>query len=393
MRILTVSQSPYNLTSTGKINSILLSSLYKDHEISSVVWDHNTSYYLPQEDNLYYYDSITDKKIEIVPISLQDNNKTQILFEHMKKFNPNIVVSIGDYFEINFISEIKKLYPNLFKWLGILTIYSLPINNDFIDSLSYLDEAILVNELSYNDFKNKFKLPNSCIKLGVEGQNITEPITNHLKMKIVASSKNTQQSNIAAFISSVGKLGQNHDIEAYLHTNVNNGDYDLIALKKEYDKNNVIKLPNEFVSFYDGIDHKEFINRLKNSDIIVDCSMSSCTGISVLEGMSVGCIPVCNSTNALLPIILSFDPKLRFLIKDYKFIGPKEGILKIVDENDIYTNLKILYNIWETNKKEFYRIKENSIKITETYKMENFIYNPRYQSHRWFHHDNSAIFY
>ena len=159
MKILTVGASPYVHTRGGRINSFLLSSLQQKHDVVSVVWHHDINYFIANEEGKYIYEK-DDKVISILyPIFYPKKDpfkekSTILLYEIIKQEKPDIVLSIGDIDETNFIHSIKQLID--FKWIGIFTIASSsnPVNPDRMDFLESVDFAIHTNKRAKEDWDN-----------------------------------------------------------------------------------------------------------------------------------------------------------------------------------------------------------------------------------------------
>ena len=70
----------------------------------------------------------------------------------MKQIQPQVVISIGDYHENYLTFHIKQMYPQLFKWVSVLAVCSLPINEKYKDSFDFADYVVLTNKESCNNF-------------------------------------------------------------------------------------------------------------------------------------------------------------------------------------------------------------------------------------------------
>ena len=129
MRILTISASPYLLSKLGRINSCLLKHFKNaGNEVSAACWYYDKSYFLADDDGKFYFD-LEDRVCQIHPIDYDVTKSVKQVYEIIKNFQPDVVLSIGDYFETDFIHAIKSIYPRLFKCsvkfsLGKHSIYS-----------------------------------------------------------------------------------------------------------------------------------------------------------------------------------------------------------------------------------------------------------------------------
>lgn len=366
MRILTVGNSPYNNTSDSAVHSDLLKSLKnKGHNVSAAVWHHVSSYYMFDEDEKYWFEDGEEKICELIVLPAE-TSKVNVLYEHMKVFQPDVVVSIGDYHEIDFVYAVKRMYPQLFKWLGVLTISSFPIKQAYKEALDYLDYAFCTSEEGLKSFQNltdvscelQHFFPHREI-LGDTGISDT--------FNVVACLKNSQQSNLGMFLIVASGICKDHaDIKFYIHTNVDDdGDYDLEYMRNKFDFPENLTFPDKFVSFYDGISQKELMRKFADADAFVDCSMTSATGLSAFEATLQGCIPLLSDTGAHIDLLKSVSLSEYTGLYPYyalsvvEFLGNKEGILNIVSQDELYRKIMKTYKLWKESPLYCVKLKTN----------------------------------
>lgn len=366
MRILTVGNSPYNNTSDSAIHADLLKSLKNEgHDVSAAVWHHVSSYYMFDEDEKYWFEDGEEKICELIVLPAEPS-KVNVLYEHMKVFQPDAVISIGDYHEIDFVYAVKRLYPQLFKWLGVLTISSLPIKQTHKEALDYLDYAFCTSRRGLESFQSLTDV--SCeLQHFFPNREILEDTGVSGTFNVVACLKNSQQSNLGTFLIVASGICKGHsDIKFYVHTNVDDdGDYDLEYMKSHLGFPDNLVFPDKFVSFYDGIPQKELMQKFADADVFVDCSMTSATGLSAFEAMLQGCIPLLSDTGAHVELLkfVQMDNHTGlypyFALDSVEFLGDKEGILNIVSQNELYRKIMKTYKLWKENPLHCMKLKTN----------------------------------
>ena len=104
----------------------------------------------------------------------------------------------------------------------------------------------------------------------------------------------------------------------------------------------------------------------------MDASVGSSTGISVLEGMANGCIPVVSKTNALSEIVGILPEKYQFFIDGLEYIGDNEEEFFIVDYKSVSRNIQKIFEIKRKNIKEFNEIKRICREVAEKYSKDKF---------------------
>lgn len=380
MKILTIGTSPYILARNGKINSDILRLLKEQgHTIMSAVCLYDEGYFLPNELGIHSYDYKDERICTLEPFIPHPEKSTPQIYEIMKKFQPDLVITIGDYKETDFVYAIKAMYPNLFKWLAILTVDCLWINPSHREALEYADFVVSTSEFGFVDISNLCNVKSKFIPYG-PNHDIFKPKT-VLKpafMRVVNIAKNTQSSNIGAFIKAMGKIQDifslsEDTLEGILHTNLYDpGDYNLNLLINRYKASNV-KLPEKFVSIQDGLTDDEMVDLYSGSHFYVDCSVKSATGLGMLEAMSCGCIPIGLDSGRIGEIISNLPKEFRYYVPYDTYIGTAEEELSIVSINGLVeTLMDIKQNIFNSPEK-MEEASLESIKVANLFSNKNFL--------------------
>jgi hypothetical protein len=138
-RVLIVTSSPFNNTKLGRMCSQLVSYFKENNALSIVAaWDHDTSWYLEDENGICWYEKDGEKVCPVYPIFNVGEGSSNQLYSLIKKFDIQTIVSIGDFYEIQFIYAIKALEKEKIEWINILNNGSVPINynkKEIIDSI------------------------------------------------------------------------------------------------------------------------------------------------------------------------------------------------------------------------------------------------------------------
>lgn len=331
MRILTVSPSPYLLTRNGRINKdIMLGAEKVGHQVESVVWHHDVQHFMATETGKHLFGNHT-----IYPFLGQKGELPAFLFETMKTSQPNVLISIGDYDDTDFVWSIKSLYPHLFKWVAII-----PTGTDFVHernrmALSYADHVIVTTESALRAFEG-INRNIELIPYGPCHETFYDLSVRPLEISALCMGKNVQSYNVPAFIKAVGQSG----IKGALHTNLDDGgDYDIRGLLKRFGAKN-LTLPNKYVSVREGLSNTQ-LNELYNSHhLIVDCSLQNATAITMLEAMSTGCLPVGMNVGAVGEVLSRMPAEFRFVVPHETFLGPKEEEFAIISTKELYLTLE-----------------------------------------------------
>ena len=378
MKILTVSASPYLLTKLGRMNSAVLIGLQNSgHEVSSAVWHHDISYFLPNEQGDYEFEK--DGKIicKIHPFSNIPNKNGPAIYDIIKDFEPELVISIGDYTDTDFIFSVKSLMPRQFKWISILTMNTIPVNERRKDAFKFIDYAAVTNQMSLQEVK---RISNVDVQLSPFGPNenfyhIDKSSTESEEFRVMNCSKNSQASSTAVFIKSVVDAHKIHPaIKGYLHSNISDrGDYDIDLLMDRFNAHDIIELPDNFTSLNDGISDEKLNIAYNKSDVIVDVSVRAATGLCLLEGMVTGCVPLVTNVGALGEIVGLLKDSKRFCVNSNMYIGQFEEYYEIVSPVSLTEKIIDLYKMKKNRPDDFHNCSMNAMNIAKLFSENSFV--------------------
>lgn len=364
MKILTIGASPYLLVRNGKINSDIIEKLVSEgHEVSSTVWHHDEGYFMPSDEGVHSYEKNGKILCTLFPFTPKTDEASPHIYELMKSVQPQLVITIGDYKDTNFIYAIKSMYPTLFKWIAVYTVDSKGISNINKDAFEYADYVVTTSEFGLKDISSFANIKGEFVPYGPNHEEFY--CENKQRDMILCSSRNAQTSNLPAFISSVSDL----ETKSYIHTNLYDpGDYNIDSLKNRYNANN-LSYTEDYCSVKEGISIDKLRGIYNQSHIIVDCSIKSATGLSLLEGMACGCIPVGPNYGRVGEIISKMPEGMQFYIPYNIFTGQNEEELAIVSSQELS---KIIRKIL-SDKELLEKASNESIKISSEFCNKKFL--------------------
>lgn len=364
-KVLIVTSSPFNNTKLGKMCSQLMCYLRsKGMMVAVAAWDHDTSWYVEDEEGVCWYEYQSQKVGPVYTVFNVGEGAATKLYDVIKKLQIDTVLSIGDFSEVEYIYAVKSLEKDNIEWINILNNGSVPINDNRSELIDSIDYHILLNEDSRRELI-RMGIPDkkySYLKYGSKFTN-EGPKPESDKFGIACVAKNSNQSNLGAFIravqffSSYYSVKQEDNFKVYLHTDLyDNGDYDIEYLLERYGVKDIVELPEEFIGVNDGISDQDLKDKLINYDLIIDCSCQSATGISVLDGMALGLIPVVSLVGALKEIAsninLTSEPSalgLPFIVNGNSFIAADEKEFYIISDVQLSLSMYNFYSSWKKN--------------------------------------------
>ncbi len=380
MNILVMSASPYILAKSGKIaSSILLDLKSKGHKVASIAFDHDPNSFAPNDNGDFKFEKNGQEICDIFPCPRpfpQDPSHSLVLsYEIMKAFAPDILVTVGNVNEIGFVSNIKKLYPHLFKWVAILLLESAPVDERNKNTINLCDQVVCLSKWAYDGLIS-IGAPNAkYIPYGIHEDFFNHELQDQKEghFRLISTAKNSTSCNPMALFEGLSILDSDikNNIELYLHSNVNDpGEYDYDMMSNRYKIDKYVKYPSRYVSIFDGYSNSELVSEYCNSHVFVDCSVRSATGISMLESMACGCIPLVVGVGTIGEISENIINVRKFVIDGVPYIADSGERYQIASPASIAKNVVELYQVWKKDRYRWNKIRKEckslADKVTES---------------------------
>lgn len=332
MKILTVGASPYLLVRNGRMHADVIRRLKAEgHEVTGAAWHHDEGYYLPDDAGVSSFeDTVTGEHFcRLYPFLPSSKGADALLYEIMKKVQPDIVISMGDYKEVDFIYSIKAMYPNLFRWIAIFPFDCLRINENHKDRIEYADYVISTSEFGWTNVSELCNVAGEFIPYGPDLTKFQyRPKIAGGQPVYMVSSQNSQTSNIGAFIRAMAKNPA--EVSGRIHTNFYDpGDYDLELMIQRYGATNV-SLPEYFCSIKEGLSDEDYAGLYATSDFFVETSVKSATALSMLESMAMGCVPIGMNVGRVGEILSLMPAEYRLFVPHETFNGAHEEEYSVI---------------------------------------------------------------
>lgn len=316
MKILTIGASPYLLVRNGKMHADCIQKFVEEgHHVVSAVWHHDDTYFMPTDDGRHEY-VVDDKKIcDLHPFTPKLDTASPIIYELLKKVQPQLVVTIGDHKDTNFFAAIKSMYPNLFKWLAVYTNDCLGLQSLHKDAFEFTDSIVTTSIFALDQINKIANINGLYLPYGIDHNKFYNKRIE--RTGVIKVARNMQSCNIAAFFNAVADI----DTNSYLHTNLYDpGDYDIEYLADRFAAKKT-KYTTDYCSIQDGISDDDLCNLYNSHTVYVDCSMKSATALSMLEAMACGCVPVGMNYARTGEILGEMPEPYRFFVPYNLYVG------------------------------------------------------------------------
>jgi len=378
-KIVTLGLSPHLCLSDGRIHATVLEHLFREgHAVAAIGLNHDTDYFLSKNDkegNLVHYYEFDKYQIPLVPFNCVRDQAIGI-HEIFKVFDPDMVITIGDFNSLLYMKAVKMFNEKPIQWLAIMSNYSYPISECGVELLDDMDGILCTNSSSFAMFNDLYKKDN-IEQVHVGGyKSIVEPVRSK-DFRIIVTAQNTQSDNIPMVMQVASTLRTEiPELQLYLHTNVyDRGDFDLRLLKARFDPNDeFIRFPDKCVSINEGYPEKDFQRELACSDVFISVAGNAPTGMAAMNAIACGCVPLLSDIGSHRDIaedLAELSPKF----KRSDFLVP---CIEIMTRGEVYASIckpeslreKIL-NLHEKIKKGGHRI--FSQEFVERYNHRNFL--------------------
>ncbi len=384
MKILTIGLSPFLVTSRSQIHSWILQYLYfSGHEMKAMAWGHDTTYFIPDENEKFFFDfKYEDKKHKIPLVPFHRGSEEAIaVYEVIDQCKPDLVITIGDIEEFLFMRAVKSFCTTPVKWLTIITSYSQPINENNSEILEDADAVLCTSQFCFKEVSKFYT--KDLIETQYVGSNhrffYPSNDTKRDKFRIMACGKSVLSDNLPMIMEVSSRLrAQIPDLELYLHANSHDvEEYDLSLLKDRFDpKDEYIVFPDRYISLLEGLPIDEFANEFRKSSVFVSVPLAAGTSMSIFESIACGCLPIMSNCGSNVELAVAIEKHSKgkikrndILVPGITFMTTGETYLSICDPAMLEEKILNVYKKSQRNK----GIMNGLSEFTQNYGHDNFM--------------------
>lgn len=323
MRIVTISDNPNICSGLAKVHGHVIDALDEQgHEVIPAVWFPYDTKTLAMIRHGAKVPPPKYKDIPLLPMA-QNENSPLALMDIVTNHNPDVVLTIGDYWKFHYVHAVKERSNYAFKWAGYFTVEEEEILDKWIPLFRYVD-VIAVPSLfgqfslvSSAGCKNTRLIPYgtdeafSPCSPGEKARLREARGIGRAKVRFVTVAQNTSRKNLPSIVLTARLLKNMGDDRAqfHIHTNVGAYDpserysYDLRQLIKKLDVEDRVTLPSRDVSVFDGAPEEELVEEHRASDVYLCTSLSEGYGLPVVEAMACGLPVLANGSTTLYELL------------------------------------------------------------------------------------------
>lgn len=352
MKVITLGMSPYNTSSVSRLHRWILNDLFlKGHDVMSLSWAHDISYYIPDEKGQHWYKfGPSGESFQIPLLVLRKGLSDPVpVYEAINQLEPDVVITIGELVENGIMKAVKTFVSKPFKWLAVLSQSQFPTHGEATELSEYMDGVLCLSEVGQKSMAKIFEKPTiqSCFSGSDLGLHSTR--RDESKFRIMAMGKTIQVDNLPMLMECCANLKhQIPELELYIHANIHDkGEYQFESLKSHFDPDDsFIRLPEKFVSLIDGISDDELISEYTKSDVFVSAPLAAGCSMSVFEAIGCGCFPILSdcpvNRNIAEEIEKECGPELRrddILVPGIQLMTAGETYLTVPDPQELESRI------------------------------------------------------
>jgi glycosyltransferase involved in cell wall biosynthesis len=339
IKILWVSDSPTFFTGFSTVTNEILGRLARlgSYRIACLGWGYDGWPYDRGKIPFDVYPSRSpDLGKEALPKALED-------------FRPDIVISLGDIWMVEWIAGIKN--RDKFKYLAYVPIDGSPLYPPWGDFLRSVDVPVTCSLFAQQLVRETF--PDVDAKMIYHGVDLnvfrplgkdeyTRPAALKDKFIVGCVARNQQRKNLPILIKAFAQFCRDkEDAVLYLHTNPEDIGWDIIDLLKRYDVFNRSCMSKN-AAVQNGVS-KQKLNELYNLfDVMALPTAGEGFGLPILESMAAGTPVIATNYSACVELLEGRGELIK--VKEFVTQGRHNIEYAFADIEDLTGKLDLLYN-------------------------------------------------
>jgi glycosyltransferase involved in cell wall biosynthesis len=234
------------------------------------------------------------------------NNCMFAIYDLIESEKPDVVLTIGDYFDFWYMKAVKEKLDYSFKWVPYLTVEHHEFDKRS-EVYSVADEIIVPSQYGKRIVKERWGVDAHVIPYGIDPR-FKPPAQRSLDgpTKFLCVGQNTWRKMLPVMIQAFSKAEAKCDCELYLHTNIHATDplesslFDLKSIVAKLGAKN-IRFPGDdkYFCIFDSPGDDYMAQAYSQADFLVSSSVCEGYGLPVVEAMACG-VPLVGSGTSTL---------------------------------------------------------------------------------------------
>jgi glycosyltransferase involved in cell wall biosynthesis len=380
MNIFFISDCPYLNTGLARMTRNIIRGLAENgHNVFLGSWGWDINAFPKNIENQWIYeDKKTNNKHIAFPMIKNPEKQLSLSYEIIRQTKPDIVFTLGDYYNFQGFEMLKSKLDYSFKWVAYYTIEASPISSLYRSAFNTIDEIFVPSKFGQNVISESFGIDSHYVPFGIDHESFYK-LDNELirierkkrnldgKIRFISVCKNQHRKNIPAFLQALKSANEkNKDIVGYLHCNIDKFTGNQIDVKKIIERldisEEVLQLPSKNISLTLGTNDSDLNVEYNCSNYLVNSSVAEGFGLPIVEGMACGLTPIATNCSAMKELV----KKTGFGVGFNNFLDPLEQEIGIIDSK------KLSKTFLRVAEKDFYSSRiESNLKYAKGFTSEN----------------------
>lgn len=363
MKVLTISDSPNIFSGLARVHRHVIDALVENgHSVLPCSWygyDHDTLQLIQMKKlkpPAIYYKS---GEAEIQMLALYKRKRDSdlaALYEIVKMAQPDMIVTVGDYWDFYYMQALKIKCDYAFKWVPYLTIETDEIDDNLKSMFRYADAIIVPTKYGKDVLASETDKPIHVVGYGVdsafyrkgdeERAALREARDCTDKIRFITVAQNTSRKSLPILMQAVRIIchrDPERKMQFYVHSNINGVDpqekslFDLPSIAKKLGVEDWFVFPEDCTSIFGAPSDSVICDEYNASDFFITPSICEGFGLPLVESMACGLPIVANAYSCIpehLGVVCGSGPFGRsergWAVANRMEIIPPDHIIKIV---------------------------------------------------------------
>lgn len=322
MKVLTITDSPLLFSGLARVHRHVIDMLIEQgHQVLPCVWFgyDNVSLQMIKSGKklppLVYKSGDTDVQMLSIP---KRNNEVKNLYEVLNISRPDLVITIGDYWDFYYMHALKIKMDFSFKWLAYFTVERDELDDKLLPLFKYVDYMTVPTEFGKAVIEPACDCPVEVVPYGVEKgfrrlpearrQELREERDCTDKIRFITVAQNTWRKNLPALMHAMKVIAHRDpqkNMQFYIHTNVDASDpqeasvFDLRSIASKLGVEDWFQFPEDGTCLFNAPGDDTLVDEYNAADFFVLPSTCEGFGLPILEGMACGLPAMVNATSCM----------------------------------------------------------------------------------------------
>lgn len=326
MKILTISDSPNLFSGLARVHRNVIDAFAeKGHQVLPCVWFgyDNDTLQLIQSKKItpppIFYQS-GEQKIQMLSLyKRKRDSDIAALYEIIKTCKPDVVCTIGDYWDFYYMQALKVKSDFKFKWLAYLTIETDQIDEKMKPLFRYADVIAVPTRFGKNVLEAETDKPIKVVSYGVDEtfsrksdedrKVLREARDCDDKIRFITVAQNTSRKSLPLLMQAVRLIchrDPDRRMQFYVHSNLDGIDrqesslFDLRSIARKLGVEDWFVFPEDCTSLFSAPSDSFLCDEYNSADFFITPSICEGYGLPIVEAMACG-LPVIANAFSCMP--------------------------------------------------------------------------------------------